>query len=117
LDELPREVPPGAMGLVLQPYWTPGPDHAAYLGSIIGFGDIHAGASLSRDQRRPGKVKEGAQLTERKNAVPIQRVCVRGGSQSDGIVQATADVSASRWSVRTRTKRRWSAPRSTPRLG
>ncbi|HET9062876.1 MAG TPA: FGGY-family carbohydrate kinase, partial [Candidatus Binatia bacterium] len=77
LDELLREVPPGAMGLVLQPYWTPGPDRAAYTkGSIIGFGDIHTRAHLYRAivEGLVYALKEGAQLTERKNAVPIQRV-------------------------------------------
>jgi len=96
LDELLREVPPGAMGLVLQPYWTPGPDRAAYTkGSIIGFGDIHTRAHLYRAivEGLVFALKEGAQLTERKNAVPIQRVrAAGGGSQSDGIVQVTADV-------------------------
>jgi sugar (pentulose or hexulose) kinase len=45
-DELIRGVPPGSMGLVLQPYWTPGPELESYAkGSIIGFGDIHTGRS------------------------------------------------------------------------
>jgi sugar (pentulose or hexulose) kinase len=98
LDELLRGVPPGAMGLVLQPYWTPGPDRAAYTkGSIIGFGDIHTRAHLYRAivEGLVYALKEGAQRTERKNAVPIRRVrAAGGGSQSDGIVQVTADVFA-----------------------
>jgi sugar (pentulose or hexulose) kinase len=96
LDELLREVPPGAMGLVLQPYWTPGPDREAYAkGSIIGFGDIHTRAHLYRAivEGLVFALKEGSDATERKNAVPIQRVrAAGGGSQSDGIVQITADV-------------------------
>jgi sugar (pentulose or hexulose) kinase len=96
LDELLREVPPGAMGLVLQPYWTPGPDLEAYAkGSIIGFGDIHTRAHLYRSvvEGLVFALKEGAELTERKNAVAIRRVrAAGGGSQSDGIVQITADV-------------------------
>ena len=95
-DELLRGVPPGSMGLVLQPYWTPGPEIASYTkGSIIGFGDIHTRAHLYRAiiEGIAFALKEGAQLTAKKNGVPITRVrAAGGGSQSDGIVQITADV-------------------------
>lgn len=95
-DELLRGVPPGAMGLVLQPYWTPGPDIASYAkGSIIGFGDIHTRAHLYRAivEGLVFALREGAQLTESRTGVPIRKVRVAGGgSQSDGIVQVTADV-------------------------
>lgn len=95
-DELLRGVPPGAMGLVLQPYWTPGPDIASYAkGSIIGFGDIHTRAHLYRAivEGLVFALREGAQLTERRTGIPIRKVRVAGGgSQSDGIVQVTADV-------------------------
>src|SRR3546814_21056796 len=49
-DELIRAVPPGAMGLTLQPYWSPGvrfPGPEAK-GAIIGFGDVHTRAHLYR---------------------------------------------------------------------
>jgi len=91
-----RDIPPGSMGLVLQPYWTPGPDIASYSkGSIIGFGDIHTRAHLYRSiiEGLVFALKEGAQLTERKNKVPIRSLRVSGGgSQSDTIVQITADI-------------------------
>jgi sugar (pentulose or hexulose) kinase len=81
---------------VLQPYWTPGPDVASYAkGSIIGFGDIHTRAHVYRAiiEGLVFALKEGAELTERKNRVPITRVrAAGGGSQSDGIMQVTADV-------------------------
>jgi len=96
LDELIRGVPPGSMGLVLQPYWTPGPELETYAkGSIIGFGDIHTRAHLYRAiiEGLAFALKEGAQLTERKNRVPITRVRASGGgSQSNEIMQVTADV-------------------------
>jgi sugar (pentulose or hexulose) kinase len=95
-EELIRDVPPGSMGLVLQPYWTPGPELAAYAkGSIIGFGDIHTRAHLYRAiiEGVVFALKEGAQLTEEKNGVPIKRVRASGGgSQSDAVMQMTADV-------------------------
>ena len=96
LDELIRGVPPGSMGLVLQPYWTPGPEHASYTkGSIIGFGDVHTRAHLYRAiiEGLAFALKEGAQLTEKKNGVPMRRVRASGGgSQSAEIMQVTADV-------------------------
>ena len=95
-EELIREVPPGSVGLVLQPYWTPGPELASYAkGSIIGFGDIHTRAHLYRAiiEGLVFALKEGAQLTEKKNQVPMTQVRASGGgSQSDSIMQVTADV-------------------------
>ncbi len=95
-DELIRDVPPGSMGLVLQPYWTPGPEQAACAkGSIIGFGDIHTRAHLYRAiiEGLAYALKEGAELTEKKNGVKLQRIrAAGGGSQSDGLMQVTADV-------------------------
>lgn len=97
-EELLHAVPPGAMGLVLQPYWTPGPWVASYAkGSIVGFGEIHTRAHLYRAivEGIVFALKEGAQTTEKKNRVPITRVrAAGGGSQSDGMMQITADVFA-----------------------
>lgn len=95
-EELMRDVPPGSMGLVLQPYWTPPPELASYAkGSIIGFGDIHTRAHLYRAiiEGLLFALKEGAQLTEKQNHVPMTQVRASGGgSQSDSIMQVTADV-------------------------
>jgi sugar (pentulose or hexulose) kinase len=95
-DELIRDVPAGSMGLVLQPYWTPGPELASYAkGSVIGFGDIHTRAHLYRAiiEGLLFALKEGAELTEKKNRVPITEVrATGGGSKSDSIMQITADV-------------------------
>lgn len=95
-DELIRSVPPGSMGLVLQPYWTPGPELAPCAkGSIIGFGDIHTRSHLYRAiiEGLAYALKEGAQLTEKKNGVRITGIRASGGgSQSSEIMQVTADV-------------------------
>jgi sugar (pentulose or hexulose) kinase len=97
-EELVRDIPAGSMGLVLQPYWTPGPELASYAkGSIIGFGDIHTRAHLYRAiiEGLAFALKEGAQLTEGKNQVAMIQVRASGGgSQSDAIMQVTADVFA-----------------------
>jgi len=96
-DELVNRVPPGSMGLMLQPYWSPGirePGLEAK-GSIIGFGDVHTRAHLYRAileglayALRPGKEK-----IEKRSGTRITRLRVSGGgSQSDAAMQLTADI-------------------------
>lgn len=96
LDRLIKDVPPGSMGLVLQPHWMPAPDIAPYTkGSIIGFGDVHTRAHLYRAilEGLVFSLKEGALLTEKKNKVPITQLRISGGgSQSDAIMQISADI-------------------------
>ena len=96
LEKLIKDVPPGSMGLMLQPYWMPGPDLAsAAKGSIIGFGDIHTRSHLYRAiiEGLVFALKEGALLTEKKTKIPITQIRTSGGgSQSDSIMQITADI-------------------------
>ena len=48
-DELIKDIPPGSMGLTLQPYWSPGMDtDVDAKGAIIGFGDVHTRAHIYR---------------------------------------------------------------------
>ena len=95
-DEMIRSVPPGSMGLVLQPYWSPGifTDHTAK-GTITGFGEIHTRAHLYRSilEGLTYALKEGAMLIEKKNGVAMESLGVSGGgSQSPTVMQITADV-------------------------
>lgn len=96
LELLLRDVPPGSMGLVCQPYWTPGPELAPCTkGAIFGFGDVHKRAYLYRAilEGIVYALKEGAQLTARRNKVAITGIrATGGGSCSDSIVQMTADI-------------------------
>ncbi|MCL6431190.1 MAG: carbohydrate kinase, partial [Anaerolineae bacterium] len=96
-EELARKVPPGALGLTLQPFWSPGvkePGPEAK-GAIIGFGDVHTRAHLYRAilEGLAYALREGKERTETRSGVPITelRVC-GGGSQSDLALQITADV-------------------------
>ena len=96
-DDLIRSAPPGAMGLTLQPYWSPGvrdPGPEAK-GAIIGFGDVHTRAHLYRAMIE-GLVyglRAGKEQIERriKKSIRVLRVA-GGGSQSDCAMQITADV-------------------------
>jgi len=95
-EKIIRDVPPGSMGLMLQPHWSPGPHMERYAkGSIIGFGDVHTRGHLYRAMIE-GLIyglKEGAQLTEKKNKVPITQLRISGGgSQSDTAMQIAADI-------------------------
>ncbi|MES2325589.1 MAG: FGGY-family carbohydrate kinase [Pseudomonadota bacterium] len=96
-DELVRTVPPGSMGLMLQPYWTPGikvPGPEAK-GAIIGFGDVHTRAHVYRAilEGLAYALREGKERTEQRSGVKITELRVSGGgSQSDAAMQLTADI-------------------------
>jgi sugar (pentulose or hexulose) kinase len=97
LDALIESVPPGSLGLTLQPFWSPGlkvPGPEAK-GAVIGFGDVHTRAHLYRSilEGLAYALREGAQRTEKRSHVPIRELRVAGGgSQSAGAVQLTADI-------------------------
>jgi sugar (pentulose or hexulose) kinase len=96
-DELLQRVPPGAMGLVLQPYWSPGlklPGPEAR-GAIIGFGDVHTRAHLYRAilEGIGFALREGLERIERRTGVAVRTLRVSGGgSQSRAALQLTADL-------------------------
>ncbi|MGQ9682267.1 MAG: FGGY-family carbohydrate kinase [Anaerolineae bacterium] len=96
-DDLVRQVPAGALGLMLQPYWSPGvkvPGPEAK-GAIIGFSDVHTRAHIYRAilEGLAYSLREAKERIERRGRVPIRelRVC-GGGSQSDAAMQITADI-------------------------
>jgi sugar (pentulose or hexulose) kinase len=96
-DDLLAGTPPGAMGLVLQPYWSPGvriPGPEAK-GAVIGWGDVHTRAHLYRAilEGLAYALREGAERTVKRTGVPITELRVSGGgSQSPAAVQLTADI-------------------------
>jgi sugar (pentulose or hexulose) kinase len=97
LDELVAAVPPGSLGLVLQPYWTPGIRHPGpdAKGAIIGFGDAHTRAHVYRAilEGLGYALRDGRERIERKTRVPLTELRVSGGgSQSDAALQLTADI-------------------------
>ncbi len=97
LDELVSQAPPGAMGLVLQPYWSPGlkePGPEAK-GAIIGFGDVHTRAHVYRAilEGLAYALREGKERSERRSGIAVTELRVAGGgSQSDAAMQLTADI-------------------------
>jgi len=96
-DKLVDDIEPGAMGLMLQPYWTPGlkmPGPEAK-GAIIGFGDVHTRAHLYRSilEGLAYALREGKERIEKRSRTSINSLRVSGGgSQSRNAMQLTADI-------------------------
>jgi sugar (pentulose or hexulose) kinase len=96
-DDLLAQVPAGAMGLTVQPYWSPGvriPGPEAK-GAIIGFGDVHTRAHIYRAiiEGLAYALREGKERLEKRSGHRITTLKVSGGgSQSDEAMQITADV-------------------------
>jgi len=96
-DDLIRQVPPGSMGLVIQPYWSPGvripgPDAK---GAMIGFGDVHTRAHIYRAiiEGLAYALREGKERLEQRSGHRVTTLRVSGGgSQSDECMQITADI-------------------------
>jgi sugar (pentulose or hexulose) kinase len=96
-EDLLADIPACSMGLVLQPYWTPGlknPGPEAK-GAIIGFGDIHTRAHLYRSiiEGLAYAMREGKERIEKRSRKRVTSLRVSGGgSQSRNAMQLTADV-------------------------
>ncbi|MES2074995.1 MAG: FGGY-family carbohydrate kinase [Pseudomonadota bacterium] len=96
-DGLVEDVPPGSMGLMLQPYWSPGirvPGPEAK-GAMIGFGDVHTRAHMYRAilEGLAYALREGMERIEKRGGVKVTELRVAGGgSQSDAAMQLTADI-------------------------
>ncbi len=96
-DQLVNDIPPGSLGLVLQPYWTPGlklPGPEAK-GAIIGFGDAHTKGHVYRSilEGLGYALREGKERIEKRAHISITSLRVSGGgSQSRNAMQMTADI-------------------------
>lgn len=97
LDDLLIQTTPGAEGLIVQPYWSPGiriPGLDAR-GAIIGFNGGHTRAHVYRAiiEGLCYALFENMQRIEKRNRRKIINIRVAGGgSQSDVVMQIVADV-------------------------
>ncbi|WP_299726020.1 FGGY-family carbohydrate kinase [uncultured Endozoicomonas sp.] len=96
-DDLLNQVPAGSMGLMMQPYWSPGVRQPGPegKGALIGFGDVHKRAHIYRAilEGLAYELRLGKEQIEKRSRVPITRLRVSGGgSQSDAAMQLTADI-------------------------
>jgi sugar (pentulose or hexulose) kinase len=95
LNRLLKQVPPGSMGLLLQPFWGPGLKNPAAKGAIIGFGDVHTRAHIYRAviEGLGFALLDGLHKIERCVGKKAEAAAVSGGaSQSDEICQISADI-------------------------
>ena len=75
-DELVNRVPPGSMGLMLQPYWSPGIREPGLEAKGLAYA-----------------LRQGKEKIEKRSGTRITRLRVSGGgSQSDAAMQLTADI-------------------------
>jgi sugar (pentulose or hexulose) kinase len=95
LDKQLTDIPAGSMGLLVQPYWHPRENDPLSKGAMIGFSGEHTRKHVYRaiiegiayELRRLGELM----VKHSGNAMTELRVG-GGGSQSDEIMQITADV-------------------------
>lgn len=95
LDRLLTQAPPGSMGLMVQPFWSPGLKHPEAKGAMIGFGDVHKKSHVYRAviEGLGYALLEGMHKIEKKSGIKVEKVAVSGGAtRSDPICQITADI-------------------------
>jgi sugar (pentulose or hexulose) kinase len=96
LEEAIRDIPPGSLGLFVQPHWNP-PFHRDdwARGSIIGFTMAHSRAHIYRAMLE-GMVfesKEGYEAISDVSGIEVSEIRVSGGgSRSDTFLDITANV-------------------------
>ncbi|MCF6178017.1 MAG: FGGY-family carbohydrate kinase [Geopsychrobacter sp.] len=96
-DRLITDIPPGAMGLMVQPTWGPGlrnPGPEAK-GAMLGFGDVHTRGHVYRAilEGLGYALREGKERLEARSKVRMQELRASGGgAQSQQMLQITADI-------------------------
>jgi sugar (pentulose or hexulose) kinase len=85
------------MGLMLQPYWTPGIKYPGpeAKGAIIGFGDVHTKGYFYKAilEGLAYGLREGKEKLEKRTKQEATKLYITGGgSQSDQAMQITADI-------------------------
>jgi sugar (pentulose or hexulose) kinase len=95
LNKLLHDSPAGAMGLIVQPYWSPGLGEKNAKGAMIGFGDVHKKEHIYRAviEGLAYGLLDGMHRLEKRGNLKFEKLAVSGGaSQSDEICQIVADV-------------------------
>ena len=95
LNKLLHDSPAGALGLIVQPYWSPGLGEKNAKGAMIGFGDVHKKEHIYRAviEGLAYGLLDGMHRLEKRGNLKFEKLAVSGGaSQSDEICQIVADV-------------------------
>lgn len=94
-DEMIKDIPPGSMGLMLQPYWSPMIYDKYAKGSVIGFGNVHTRAHLYRAilEGIGYELRRLLEIVHNKTGITLDEIRVGGGgSKSNVAVQIAADI-------------------------
>lgn len=89
------EIPPGSMGLILQPYWHPRENDPSSKGAIIGFSGEHTRTHIYRAivEGIAYELRRLKEIMEKRSGSRIRELRAGGGgSKSDEIMQITADI-------------------------
>jgi sugar (pentulose or hexulose) kinase len=95
LDRHLKEVPPGSMGLITLPHWSPSLKLPSAKGAVVGFGDVHTRGYLYRSviEGLGFALREGLEKIEKAGGTKVTRIGISGGAtQSEEICQITADI-------------------------
>ena len=95
LNKLLHDSSPGAMGLIAQPYWSPGLGKYNAKGAMIGFGDVHKKEHVYRAiiEGLLYSLLDGMKKLEKRGGFRFEKITVSGGaSQSDEICQIASDI-------------------------
>ncbi len=95
LDTMLGQTSPGASGLLVQPYWSPGLKNPYAKGAMIGFGSAHTRAHIYRSMIEGlcYALLDGRQRIEHVTGKKMRRIAVSGGaSSSDSICRIAADI-------------------------
>ncbi len=97
LDKLAAQIPPGSLGLTLQPFWGGGiryPGLSAK-GAVVGFGGVHTRSHFYRAilEGLAYALRDGRERIEKRGRLNIASLRVSGGgAKSDVAMQIAADV-------------------------
>jgi sugar (pentulose or hexulose) kinase len=95
LNKEMAQIPPGSMGLMLQPHWHPLKNDPLSKGAIIGFAGHHMRPHVYRAivEGVAYELRRMKEIIEKKSGYRIRELRVGGGgSKSDEIMQITADI-------------------------
>lgn len=95
LDDAIRDIPPGSLGLLVQPYWTPPFHRPQARGAILGFSMAHTRAHLYRAilEGLAYEIRFGYDAIHKQTGITLTEIRVSGGgSQSDMLLKILADV-------------------------
>jgi sugar (pentulose or hexulose) kinase len=95
LDKQLGNIPPGSMGLLVQPYWHPRENDPLSKGAMIGFSGEHSRKHVYRAiiEGIAYELRRLGELIVKQSGTTIAELRVgSGGSRSDEVMQITADV-------------------------